>query len=107
MSGKISGVTSSPPASAPPSGAGQRAAATSSPASAGTTADSVQITDTASHLVTAEQALNDVPAINPGRVAEVRAALGGGTYKISPERIANQLLQFERLLPEDSADSAE
>jgi len=105
VSGKISGVTNSPPASAPPSAAGQRApAATSSASAGGGGTDSVQITDTASHLVTAEQALNAVPVVSQGRVAEVRASLANGTYKVSAERIANQLLQFERLLPGDSAE---
>lgn len=105
MSGKISGVNSSPPASAAASSAGQRAAATSSqaPGNSSAAADSVQITDTASHLVTAEQALADVPVVNRGRVSEISDSLANGTYEISPERIANQLLQFERLLPEDSA----
>ncbi|MEJ0007401.1 MAG: flagellar biosynthesis anti-sigma factor FlgM [Steroidobacteraceae bacterium] len=108
MSGKISGVTNSPPASAPPNAAGTRTAVASTATSAGGgPTDSVQITDTASHLVTAEQALNDVPVISQERVSEVRATLANGTYRISPERIANQLLQFERLLPEDPADSAE
>jgi negative regulator of flagellin synthesis FlgM len=105
VSGKISGVTNSPPTSAAPSSAGQRAVANTSAAPSGTGAtDSVQITDTASYLVTAEQALNDVPVVNSGRVAEISDSLAAGTYEISPERIANQLLQFERLLPEDSAE---
>jgi negative regulator of flagellin synthesis FlgM len=103
VSGKISGVTNSPPASAP--SAATRAAATPSQASGATsTTDSVQITDTASHLVTAEQALSEVPVINQGRVAEISDALVAGTYEISPDRIANQLLQFERLLPHDPAE---
>jgi negative regulator of flagellin synthesis FlgM len=109
VSGKISGIPSSPPTT-PAKGAGQAAAAAASPASGGATAaargaDSVQITDTASYLVTAEQALNDVPVINPGRLAQVSDALSGGTYRISPERIANQLLQFEQLLPDDPTDT--
>ena len=112
MSGKISGVNSSPPpATTAASGAAQRSAAASSPATGGTgtgtATDSVQITDTASHLVTAEQALADVPVISQGRVTRISDSLAAGTYKISPERIANQLLQFERLLPEEPADSAE
>ncbi len=105
MSGKISGVTTRQPASAAASSAGQRSAATSNPgpAAGGTSAtDSVKITDTASHLITAEQALNDVPVVNRDRVAELSDALSAGTYEISPERIANQLLQFERLLPDES-----
>lgn len=102
MSGKISGVSNSPPAAAPASSAGQRAAATPSQAADTANAtDSVQITDMASHLATAEQTLNDVPVINRARVEEVSDSLASGTYQISPKRIANQLLQFEWLLPED------
>ncbi len=105
MSGKISGVTNSPPASPAASAAGPRASAASvAPGGAGgsgSATDSVQITDTASYLVTAEQTLTDVPVINSGRVAETSDALANGTYKVSPERIANQLLQFERMLPEE------
>ena len=127
MSGKISGATNNQPPSAAAGNVGQRAAATASSAPNGTSAttsatanatatatanasaaasatESVQITDTASHLVTAEQALNDVPVINPGRVAQARESLASGTYRISPQRISNQLLQFERLLPEESVD---
>jgi negative regulator of flagellin synthesis FlgM len=127
VSGKISGATNNQPQSAAAGSVGQRAAATASPAPNGASAtasatgnatataaananasagsaESVQITDTASHLVTAEQALNDVPVINPGRVSQARESLASGTYRISPERISNQLLQFERLLPEESVE---
>jgi len=129
VSGKISGATNNQPPAAAAGSVGQRAAATASPAANGVSAtgnatantsatgnaaasanapagatESVQITDTASHLVTAEQALNDVPVINPGRVAQARESLASGTYRISPERISNQLLQFERLLPEDPVE---
>ncbi len=106
MSGKISGVSNSPPASAP-SSAGARAAASASQTGAATSsADSVQITDTASHLATAEQALSEVPVVNQGRVAAISDALAAGTYQISPDRIASQLLRFERLLPHKQ-DTAE
>ena len=108
MSGKISGVNNSQPASPATSAAGPRATAASAasaapgtPSGAGSATDSVQITDTASYLATAEQTLTDVPVINSARVAETSEALANGTYKVSPERIANQLLQFERLLPEE------
>jgi negative regulator of flagellin synthesis FlgM len=106
--GKISDVNNTPPASPAASAAGSRAAtapgASAAPGGAsgsGSATDSVQITDTASYLVTAEQTLTDVPVINTGRVAETSEALANGTYKISAERIANQLLQFERLMPEE------
>ena len=103
MPGKISGVTSNPPAAAAASSPGQRTAAPASPAPGGSNSatDSVQITQTASQLVTAEQALSDVPVVNQDRVAKVSESLAAGTYKISPERIANQLLQFEQLFPEE------
>jgi negative regulator of flagellin synthesis FlgM len=108
VSGKISGITNSPPASPATSAAGSRAASAATAGmapggagGAGSATDSVQITDTAGYLVTAEQTLTDVPVINSGRVAETSEALANGTYKISPERIANQLLQFERLMPEE------
>ena len=123
MSGKISGATNNQPPSAAAGSVGQRAATTASSAATGASAtanatvtanatatanasatESVQITDTASHLVTAEQALNDVPVINPGRVAQARESLASGTYRISPQRISNQLLQFERLLPEEPVE---
>jgi negative regulator of flagellin synthesis FlgM len=133
VSGKISGATSNQPPAAAAGSVGQRAAATASSAASGAsapatatanataaananasgaasanasanTAESVQITETASHLITAEQALNDVPVINQGRVSQARESLASGTYRISPERISNQLLQFERLLPEESVE---
>jgi negative regulator of flagellin synthesis FlgM len=108
VSGKISGVSSGPPpASTAASGAAQRTASASSPAGSTSATDSVQITDTASHLATVEQALGDVPVISQGRVTRISDSLAAGTYKVSPERIANQLLQFERLLPEEPAESAE
>jgi len=101
VSGKINGVSNSPPASAP-SAASQRAPAAATQATAGPGAsDSVQITDTASHLITAEQALNDVPVISQARVTRISESLADGSYKVSPERIANKLLQFERVLPEE------
>jgi negative regulator of flagellin synthesis FlgM len=101
VSGKISGVSNSPPASAPSSAGARGAASTTQTAAASNAADSVQITDTASHLATAEQALSEVPVINQGRIAVISDALAAGTYQISPDRIANQLLRFERLLPQE------
>jgi negative regulator of flagellin synthesis FlgM len=106
VSGKISGVTNSQPATPATGSAGQRAAsvAASAPGSSNSSTsatDSVQITDTATYMATAEQALSDVPVVNQGRLTEISDSLAAGTYKISPERIANQLLQFERLLPQD------
>ena len=110
MSGKISGTNSSnQPAAPAAANAAARPAPTAAAPMGGTngtasSTESVQITDTASHLVSAEQALSNVPMVNNGRVSEVREALASGTYRISPERISNQLLRFERLLPQESAE---
>jgi negative regulator of flagellin synthesis FlgM len=107
VTGKLSGVSSGPPASPATRAAGARAtlaaAAGAAPGSgAGGATDSVQITDAASQLATAEQTLTDLPVINSSRVAATSDALANGTYRISAERIANQLLKFERLLPKDT-----
>ena len=106
MPTKVNGVTSSPSAAAAQGGAGQRQATTSAsePPGAASPPDSVEITDTASRLVTAEQGLAEVPVINPGRVAQVRGALDSGNYRVSAERIANKLLQYDRLLPQYPAE---
>lgn len=106
MSAKVSGVTSNPSVPAAKNGAGQRQVApnTTQATGAASATDSVEITETASHLVTVEQGLAEVPVVNPGRVAQVRSALESGTYRVSPERIANKLLQYDRLLPPNPAD---
>jgi negative regulator of flagellin synthesis FlgM len=105
VSGKVSGVTNTQPASGVTRSSGQRTQSAPSPSAGGSAAaDSVQITDTASHLINAEQSLGDVPVVSKGRVAEITDALAAGTYKISPERIANQLLHFERQLPANLAE---
>ncbi|HTY93450.1 MAG TPA: flagellar biosynthesis anti-sigma factor FlgM [Steroidobacteraceae bacterium] len=104
MPGKID-VVSSQPATGATGSTGQRAASASGPApAAGNATDSVRITDTASHLATAEQALSEVPIVNSTRIAQIGAALASGGYRILPARIADRLLQFERQLPEDTAE---
>jgi negative regulator of flagellin synthesis FlgM len=58
----------------------------------------VDITGTARQLAKLEQTLNSQPAIDEARVAQVRNSIEQGLYKISPERIADGLLQIERAL---------
>ncbi len=106
MSGKISGFNNAQSPAAATATAGQRPVTPASQApggasGAGTATDSVQITDKASSLAAIEQTLSEVPVISSSRVAETSEALANGTYRISPQRIANQLLSFERLLPDD------
>jgi len=65
-------------------------------AAGGTTA--VNITDQAKQLAALEQALQNLPAVNEARVAEIRSAIQDGRYQVNPERIADKLLRFEQEL---------
>ncbi|MGH8219268.1 MAG: flagellar biosynthesis anti-sigma factor FlgM [Steroidobacteraceae bacterium] len=59
---------------------------------------SVHITETAGQLATLEQAVRQMPAVDDSRVAAVRTAIEQGTYTVSPEDIADHLLQLEQSL---------
>jgi negative regulator of flagellin synthesis FlgM len=61
-------------------------------------AGSVAITGTARQLAELEQALASQPAVDEARVASIRAAIEQGSYTVSPDRIADQLLLLERAL---------
>lgn len=65
---------------------------------AATEATGVDITGTARHLAQLEQTLARQPAVDETRVAQVRAAIEQGSYKVSPERVADGLVQIERAL---------
>jgi negative regulator of flagellin synthesis FlgM len=74
----------------------------------------VHITDAASALASLEPSLREAPAIDPARVAALRAAIEQGEYVVDPEHVANQLLQMNQALdglrsaphvPQDSSDS--
>ena len=58
----------------------------------------VHITDTAARLALLEPALREAPAVDPARVAAIRAAIEAGTYKVQPEHVATGLLQVEQAL---------
>ncbi len=68
------------------------AGASSSPAAD----SSVHITSSARLLASLSQAVNSTPDINSSRVAAVQQAIASGQYKISPERIANRLVQLDQ-----------
>ncbi|HVY82359.1 MAG TPA: flagellar biosynthesis anti-sigma factor FlgM [Steroidobacteraceae bacterium] len=67
------------------------------PGAASASAD-VQITGTALQLADLEQQVKDMPAVDEARVAAISSALAEGRYQISPERIADQLIQIEQAL---------
>ncbi len=107
MSNKINGFEGSAPASV---GAGNVSQGVQSPASgvpagsSGATAgssggsDSVHITGVASQLAALEQATRELPVVDGARVSAVQSALEDGTYSISAENVADNLMQMERSL---------
>jgi negative regulator of flagellin synthesis FlgM len=58
----------------------------------------VHITGTARQLADLEQVVKDMPAVDETKVAAISAAIEQGTYKVSPEKIADGLMQIEQAL---------
>jgi negative regulator of flagellin synthesis FlgM len=58
--------------------------------------DSVSITESARTLASLSQAVNDAPEVDMNRVSAVQQALATGSYRINPERIANNMLALEQ-----------
>ena len=58
--------------------------------------DSVHITQSARSMAALAQAVSDAPDIDTGRVAAVQQAIDSGQYTVSPERIADRLMQLEQ-----------
>lgn len=101
MSNKINGIDNRPA----PVTAGQpvRRPQESSSGAKGPTpqpTSGVQVSDSARQLAALEQAIKAMPAVNEAKVAEIRKAIEEGRYKVSPERIAEKLLQIENELPQ-------
>ena len=65
---------------------------------AANSAAEVHITQTARRLADIEHALKDQPEVDTRRVDTIRAAIEGGTYKVSADRVADRLVNFERNL---------
>lgn len=103
MANKISGLSSDPAASI---GASRSAAKTRDPVTGGSSAAAesssgtgdVHITDSASQLASLEQAVRNLPAVDPVRVAQFQMAIEQGTYTVQPQQVADQLMQFEQSL---------
>jgi negative regulator of flagellin synthesis FlgM len=55
----------------------------------------VQLTGTSRHLAAIEQTLRSMPAVDELRVAIMQQRLGGGEYKVDPQRVADKLLHME------------
>ena len=59
---------------------------------------SVHITESAGQLAALEPVIRRLPAVDDARVAAVRSAIEQGTYTVSPDDIADHLMQFEQSL---------
>jgi negative regulator of flagellin synthesis FlgM len=100
VTSKINGFGGSQPAAV---GTGKIAQSVQSTSSGATSASSggsgsIHITDAASQLASLEQAARDLPAVDDTRVAAIQSAIEQGTYTVSPDGIADNLMQMERSL---------
>lgn len=76
--------------------------ATGNPAAshdAGRTSDQLDLTGQARTLKALEQDLARTPEFDAARVAELREAIAGGSYKVDSRSIAEKLLDLESKLP--------
>ncbi len=69
-----------------------------------TASDSVALTDMASRLMEAEQALGSGSVVDMALVSRVAQALQEGSYEIDAERIAEKILELESRLPAEVGD---
>ncbi|MCQ8102541.1 flagellar biosynthesis anti-sigma factor FlgM [Methylomonas sp. SURF-2] len=62
-----------------------------------TDVDTVNIS-TADGIKKAVDASNSAPVVNESRVAEIKAAIQAGNYKIDPDHVAEKMMQLETKL---------
>ena len=103
MTPKISGISVTEPVAKPTGSGGSGVVAEKSPgegpaapSATAQTGDHVTLTDSARSLQKIEAAVAKTPVVNAQKVADVKHAIGSGTYKIDAARIAGKLLNFER-----------
>lgn len=63
--------------------------------------DSIAITAIAQGIKKAVDSSSDA-VVDVARVASVKKALADGSYQINAERIAEKMLHYEKLMPQDS-----
>lgn len=74
-----------------------RADASAAPGTQVSKGDTVRISDAAQALQRSSTTSGD-NQVNSDRVAQIKAAIEDGSYKIDNERIAERMLQFDELL---------
>ena len=57
--------------------------------------ESVHLSNEAQQLQKISDTLRDQPAVDKARVAELKAAIADGSYKVDSNRVASKLLNFE------------
>lgn len=60
--------------------------------------DTINITSTAQDIKNASDAGSSA-TVNETRVAEIKAALQAGDYQIDPDRVADKMMQLDKILP--------
>lgn len=64
-------------------------------------ADQVALTDTAMKLRAIERSVSQLPQVDLDKVNPVKDALASGRYHIDYEKVADRVVQFEAMLPEE------
>lgn len=65
--------------------------------------DTVNLTDHATSLSSLQQKITDAPDTNESKVANIKAAIERGDYKINADRVASKMLAQENALFGDNA----
>lgn len=96
MSTKITGYQNRPVQVGAEKSAGRSRDAVVDAAAKAAPASPVRITEQARQLAALEAAVQSAPIIDELRVAAIRQAIEEGSYEVSPERIADKLLQMDQ-----------
>lgn len=67
------------------------------PNAAPTQADTVRLSDAVQAIQSANRQIDDTSDFNAERVAEIKSAMADGSFSINAERVADKMLQFEKL----------
>lgn len=86
------------PSAAPPTQTGNAESEANMKNDTGTTptAEVVQLTSTLRTLAALDEVVDGLPVIDVTKVERIRYALETGAYRVSPRRIADKMVDFER-----------